>query len=406
MSKGAATNRGTKVWLIPIATLLLLQTSSAFLNRIIPIIFPALAKEFAWDDSLIGYLTAANNFGALVILLTGMSLMHRLGSIRTLQWSLLLGALSVGLFFLPLLTLALTTCLLIGISMGIASPAGSDVLQRFSPPESRNLVFSIKQAGVPLGGVIAGLLIPFLVVLSGWRLALACSGLIVAVSVWRTWRWREQIDEPVEIREAARRKHRGVAGVTRPLRALLGQPGLLRMAVAGVLLSANQSCWFAFMVTYLIVKLHYSLILAGLGFAVMQTSSVAGRIVLGWLADLTKAPRIILVTAAVISALTTVLLALATPDWPVWTIMILSVAAGLSVSGWNGVQIAEIARRSRPGQVADTAAGASVLLNCGNMAAPSLFSLVAGIVGRLDYPLWLTAAFSAAAAVLLARDRT
>lgn len=406
MSKGAAKNRGTRVWLIPIATLLLLQTSSAFLNRIIPIIFPALAKEFAWDDSLIGYLTAANNFGALVILLTGMSLMHHIGSIRALQLSLLLGAVSVGLFFVPLLTLALTTCLLIGISMGIASPAGSDVLQRFSPPESRNLVFSIKQAGVPLGGVIAGLLIPFLVVLSGWRWALVCAGLLVAVSVWLTWNWREQIDEPAEIREATRRQNRGLAGLIRPLRALIGQPGLLRITFAGMLLSANQACWFAFMVTYLIVKLHYSLIWAGVGFAVMQTSSVAGRIMLGWLADLAHTPRIILVTAAVISALTTVLLALATPAWPFWTVMLLSVAAGISVAGWNGVQIAEVARRSRPGQVADTAAGASILINCGNMAAPSLFSLVAGIVGRLDYPLVLTAAFSVTAAVLLARDRS
>jgi predicted MFS family arabinose efflux permease len=392
--------------LIPISTLLLLQTSSSFLSRIIPIIFPAMAKEFAWNDSLIGYLTAANNFGALVILLVGMSLLHRIGSIRTLQLSLLLGALSVALFFSPILTLALLACLLIGTSVGISSPAGSDVLQRFSPPQSRNLVFSIKQAGVPLGGVIAGLLIPFLVVLSGWRWALVCSGLLVAASVWLTWKWREQIDEPAEVREAARHNHRGLAGVMRPLRALIGQPGLLRMAVAGMLLSANQACWFAFMVTYLIVKLQYSLTLAGLGFAVMQTSSVVGRIALGWLADKVKAPRIILITAAVISALTTLLLALATPAWPFWTVMLLSAAAGISVAGWNGVQIAEVARRSLPGQVAETAAGASILINCGNMLAPSLFSLVAGLVGRLDYPLWLTAAFGAVAAMLLARGRS
>jgi predicted MFS family arabinose efflux permease len=388
------------IWLIPIATLLLLQTTSAFLNRLIPIISPALTQEFGWDDSLIGYLTAANNFGALVILLTGMPLMQRIGSIRTLQFSLLMGSASVCLFFFPMLTLALLASLLLGVSQGVASPAGSDVLQRFSPPQSRNLVFSIKQAGVPLGGVVAGLLIPFLVVLMGWRGALACAGLLVAGGIWWTWRWREQVDEPAEKRKAPPRSHRSVI---QPLRSLASRSGLLRMALAGVLMAANQSCWFAFMVTYLIVKLQYSLVLAGAVFAVMQASSVAGRIILGWLADSVASPRVILMAAAVISAVVTLLLALAEPGWPLWVVMVLSATAGMSVSGWNGVQIAEIARRSAPGQVAETAAGASILLNCGNMAAPTLFSLVAGITGRLDYSLWLTAAFSALATILLAR---
>ena len=51
--------------------------------------------------------------------------------------------------------MALLASVLIGLSNGTANPAGSEVLQRFTPPAHRNFVFSIKQAGVPLGGVIA-----------------------------------------------------------------------------------------------------------------------------------------------------------------------------------------------------------------------------------------------------------
>jgi hypothetical protein len=51
--------------------------------------------------------------------------------------------------------------LLIGVSIGPPSSAGMDVVQRFAPPRHRNLLFSVKQAGVPLGGVIAGLLLPW-----------------------------------------------------------------------------------------------------------------------------------------------------------------------------------------------------------------------------------------------------
>jgi len=392
-------------WLIPIATIFLLQTSSSFLNRLVPIISPALTREFGWNENLIGYFTAANNFGALVILLTGISLMQRTGSIRALQLSLLLGSASVLLFFFPALGLVLLACLLLGISQGVATPAGSDVLQRFSPPQSRNLVFSIKQAGVPLGGVIAGLIVPPLVLLAGWRGALAGCGLLVVGAVWLSWRWREQIDEPAHSRRARRPEHRGIRSVTLPLRSLAERPGLMQMSCAGLLLAGNQACWFAFTVTYLIAKLHYSLALAGAVFAVMQASGAIGRIAMGWAADQTGNARAVLIASAAISAVVTLLLGLSTPAWPTWTILALAAVAGMGVSGWNGVHFAEIARRSAPGRITETTAGSSIMFNTANMTGPGLFSLVAGLTGHLDYALFMAAAFSVGAFALLVKVR-
>jgi MFS family permease len=355
--------KAARAWLVPISMLLLLQTSSSFLNRIIPIISPAMTREFGWDNSFVGYLTAFNNFGALAALLTCLPLMRRIGSIRTLQFSLLAGSAGVVLFFFPLLTLALLGALITGLSQGISNPAGSNVLQRFSPPGKRNLMFSIKQSGVPLGGVVAGLIVPPLVLLTGWRGALAGSGLLVALGIWLTWRGREQTDEPPGERKAPPRRRGFFYSVVQPLRVMSARPGMMSLAWAGVLLSACQACWFAFMVTYLVVKLGYTLTLAGLVFAIMQTCSVAGRVVLGWLADRTRDPRVILVGAGWVACAATVLMALAAPDWPLWAVMTLSAVAGASVAGWNGVQVAEIARLSAPGQVAETSAGASILFN-------------------------------------------
>ena len=119
--------------------------------------------EFGWDESWIGYLSAANVIGALFVLTAGIGLIRRLGGVRALQISLLLGAASLVLFNVPSLAVALLASSLIGLSNGAANPAGSEVLQRFTPPAHRNFVFSIKQAGVPLGGVVAGLAIPPLV---------------------------------------------------------------------------------------------------------------------------------------------------------------------------------------------------------------------------------------------------
>src|SRR3546814_17046802 len=83
---------------------------------------------------------------------------------RTLQLMLILGAASMALFLHSSVSIALLACFLMGLSNGTANPAGSEVLQRYSPPGKRNLIFSIKQAGVPLGGVIAGLAIPAMVI--------------------------------------------------------------------------------------------------------------------------------------------------------------------------------------------------------------------------------------------------
>ena len=55
-------------WLVPIAAIFVLQTTSSFLARFIPIIAPAVSEEFGWSGSSIGYLTAANSLGGLAIL--------------------------------------------------------------------------------------------------------------------------------------------------------------------------------------------------------------------------------------------------------------------------------------------------------------------------------------------------
>ncbi len=48
--------------------------------------------EFGWDESWVGYLTAANVVGALFTLTAGIGIISRLGGVRALQWSLLIGA--------------------------------------------------------------------------------------------------------------------------------------------------------------------------------------------------------------------------------------------------------------------------------------------------------------------------
>ncbi|GAA5235169.1 MFS transporter [Verticiella sediminum] len=394
-------------WLVPVVAIFTLQTISAFLSRLIPIVAPAMSDEFGWSGSSIGYLTASNAVGGLAVLVAGSALLRQIGGMRMLQLTLLLGAACVVFFLYPSLVLVLFACFVMGMSNGAANPAGSEVLQKFSPPGKRNLIFSIKQAGVPLGGMVAGLLIPLVIVLAGWRIALFVCALVVLLPTLLTWRLSPALDG------TAGKKGRLFAVPTReslrmlrvPLAALADNPGLLKMSVVGSLFAASQSCWFAFTVIYLVDRLGFSLSLAGAVFAVMQVGGVIGRVALGWLSDQLGSATATLSIAAILSAASTALLGVTSTQWPLWAIVLLAFVAGCSAAGWNGVQIAEVARRSPPRLIAETAAGAGILVSLVNIAAPTAFALFITATGHYDYAFICAGACSLFVLAFLPRER-
>ncbi|GAB3114223.1 MFS transporter [Bordetella tumbae] len=392
---------------MPIVAIFTLQTISAFLNRLIPILAPAMSEDFGWSGSTIGYLTASNSLGGLMILVAGSAMLKQIGGMRTLQLTLLIGAACMAWLLIPSLAIALIACLFMGLSGGAANPAGSEVLQKYSPPGKRNLMFSIKQAGVPLGGVIAGLLVPLLVVLTGWRIALFFCALIVLLPTMMTWRLSASLDETPD-----KKDHffhfptlESLRTLTVPLASLRHNSGLMKISVVGSLFAIAQSCWFTFTVIYLVDQLGYPLALAGMVFAVMQAGGVIGRIVLGWLSDYLRSANITLTIAAVFSAVTTALLGLTSAAWPLWSVITLAFVAGCSAASWNGVQIAEVARRSPPQMISETSAGSSILVNLMNMVAPTLFAAFVAVSGRYDYAFIFAGACSLLVLVCLPRDQ-
>src|SRR5690606_10786424 len=125
--------------------------------------------------------------------------------------------------------------------------------------------------------------------------------------------------------------------------------------------------------------------MAGMVFAIMQAGGVVGRMALGWLADYMHSATVTLSAAALVSATTTILLGLSNNTWPLWAIMLLAFIAGCSVASWNGVQIAEVARRSPPELISETASGSSILIHISNMVVPTAFAAFVSMTGHYDY---------------------
>src|SRR5260221_7984860 len=179
-----------------------------------------------------------------------------------------------------------------------------------------------------------------------------------------------------------------------PMHPWSGGDSLCGTSWFGGLLSFPKAGGIAFMVTYLVVGLGQSLNSAGLVFAVMQTSRMFGRVVLGWIADRVTTGAVTLMIASIGSAVSTILLGLSTPAWPLWAFLLLSAFAGIAVSGWNGVQIAEVARRSVPELIAESAAGAVILIFLSNMLTPVAFAVFIAITNRYDVAFMISGAFS------------
>src|SRR3546814_10818367 len=101
----------------------------------------------------------------------------------------------------------------------------------------RNLICSIKQSGVPLGGIIAGLAIPTMVVLAGWRVALFACALLVLLPTILTWRLSAKLDRTSssDHRHFTLPNVQSLRALHKPLQSLGHNPDLLKMSIVGSL---------------------------------------------------------------------------------------------------------------------------------------------------------------------------
>jgi MFS family permease len=363
------------LWQVALGTTLLVQTANSFLARMPAILAPDLTRSLGVAPEAIGMLTAATLVGSILFLVAGMPLILRMGPIRALQIGLGLGAAGCLMLMLPLWGTALLGAVLMGLGYGPSAPAASNVLQRHAPAAHRNLVFSVKQAGVPLGGVAAGLVLPALAAVD-LRLALASAALAVAATALVAQAGRERIDtERAATQSLSLAAFLSTRNLLAPFRAVAASPGLLRVAIAGCGLAIGQGAWFAFLVTFLVLAKGYDLALAGLVFAVTQVTGVFGRVGLGWLSDRLGSGLVTLRLIAVLSGLTVAATVL-TFAWPVSAVLVLAAIGGVTVSSWNGLILAEIARFAEPGRIGEATSGGVLVTFLGYIIGPAGFAVL------------------------------
>ena len=360
---------------------------------------PEIARALDLPAARIGVWVSLAYGGAMITSLLGGDAVRRLGAARSTQTGLILVALGALACSAGTLALMVLGAALIGLGYGMTNPAASHLLAKTTAPHHRNLVFSIKQTGVPLGGTLSGLIAPPVALAFGWPAALVlvtalCSALAVALLTVRA-SWDADRDPK------ARMTAKPLAGL-----ALIWHDRRLRsLSTSGFSYAAVQLSVSAFMVTMLVTDLGWSLVEAGVLLSSLQVAGVVGRITLGTVADRWLGGLRTLIGLGCLTACLAVATGFLAPGWPTAAVFALLVPFGAAALGWNGIYLAELAHAAEPAQI-PRVTGASLFFTYGGvLVGPPVFAALHGVVGSYTATYALAAVPAVAGALILLAQR-
>lgn len=382
----------------PLFATTLIQSLAAMAQLVVPVLAPAIAPDLGLSAQAVGLYSGVMFFAAMLFSLITGSLVLRFGGIRLGQFGLLLSVVALAASSTATLPLVALGAILIGIGYSPSTPAGSHILARFSPPHLRNVVFSIKQAGSPMGGLLAGAILPTLAVTLGWQAAMlvAAAGCLLALLAVQPLRARLDDDRRAEHRILAASLFAGLTLVGR-------SPALRTMGFATFWYAAMQMAIWTYLTAILVERVGLSLVQAGFAFSAMQISGVSARIGWGWVADRLGRPRQMVAWLGIATFFCGLIAAELDLRWSFLAVLALVIPYGACSSGWNGIFLAEIARLAPPDQVGPATSGVIFFTYMGVFSGPLLFAAIVGLSGDYAMGFYLLGAMMALAAVILLR---
>ncbi len=370
------------VWIgfatLPITLLVQSAVSAAIIAPAVAA--PRLLEALHASTVVVGLYIAIVFGAAMISSQLGAPLVRRWGPIRTSQVSLGLCAAGLLLVVLPQPVVAFSGAVLLGMGYGPITPASSEMLARTTPPSRIALVFSIKQTGVPLGGVFAGLIVPFVLTQFDARWAMVVMAAICVAGIGLAEALRNALDAHRDANSPLPELSR----MTQPLRFVWAHHLLRRLALCTLVFSWVQVSFTSYLVSFLHDDLTWTIVAAGAALSIAQVSAIAGRIVWGLIADRWRGgARLTLFWLALAMALFGLAMPLLAASTPHAFVIALLVVYGATAIGWNGVFLGTVARVVPHDQAAMATAGSLFFTYFGVLIGSPLFGIASGTIGRI-----------------------
>lgn len=387
---------------LPLAATFAIQTLVAFAMYSAPVMAPVAALAFSLSPASVGYFIALAYVGSMLGSVTAGGWVARFGPIRVSQIGLALSCAGLALGATAMLPLVLLGAFVIGLGYGPTTPASSQILARAASPALVALTFSLKQTGVPTGGILAGALVPAMILLVGWQGAALMIGAPCLLLAFAVEQLRERYDSgldpdaPVSLRAALA-----------PIGFVLRERRLREMALISLVYGGVQITLVTYLVTFLTESFALTLVFAGFVMAVSQVASVLGRLVWGAAADRLLSRRAMLGLLGLGMAASALATLGADPAWPGWLLFVFAAVFGATAVGWNGVYLAEVAHLAGVERASRATGGCLFFTFLGVVVTPPLFNVVHALSGSYEiaYAVFGLPALAAGLRLLLWRAR-
>jgi sugar phosphate permease len=341
------------------------------------VIAPSIATALKIPVSSVGIFVSIVYLSGICAALYSGTLIARWGPIRASQIGLLLCAAGLACVATGVTGLGVVGAVLVGLGYGPITPSSSHILIRTTPAARLSTVFSIKQTGVPLGGAIAGLLVPPQEVAFGWTWAILSisAGCVVMLLL------AQSLSAELDTDRSNHTQHSFAASIFNPVRLVVSDRALLNLAACSFVFSGVQLALSSYLSTYLNLDLGWTLLAAGVAVSVVQVAGMAGRIVWGIIADAGLGAHRTLTLLAVLMGAGCIATALFSNDSHRFWVFAVLIAFGASAVGWNGVFLAEVARLAPPGKAAQATGGTLAFTYLGVVFWLPVFGFIANAAG-------------------------
>ena len=368
------------------------QAGASVMQQSIGVLAPFLIAEYALSKAALGALFTAMFLGSTCFTAFSGVLTDRIGERRMVLFSGLVMALALlaatAYANYPWLVAWMAV---FGAGYAASTPAGGRAILAWFDRD-RGFAMGIRQTGVPVGGLIGALVLPFVALhIGGYRAAFVAAAALVAVPtlvVYATYR------EP----DALRSSSSSIADILRGMRSLARDPRLIAVTITCMVLVNVQLAMNGFLTVTAIQTVGVTPALAAAAFAAAFAAATVARLFWGWFSDRFMRDRVLLLALlCVLASLATFGIATLRP--PLAALLLpTAIVFGFSGAGWNGVMAAALAEIGGPAR-AGSALGLTLTAVFGASAVgPLIFGAIADRQS-LDVA-WLTTGFVTLAGVL------
>lgn len=331
-------------------------------------------QKYALSNMQVGLLISAVNIGPLFCMLFVGRLLDRYSERILIGASTVLlgGALLLAHMAREFMGL-LFVLLLIGTFYSVSQPGGSKVILKWFPKEMRGLAMGIRQAGIPIGGALAGVTIPLLTLKFSlsYTINVIATICIVGGLLFFIF-YKESNPQEHTSREYVR------LSFWMQLKKVICKKELYPIFITGICMISLQMILVGHFMKFLATEKSITPILAGKVFSIMLFAGMIGRIILATISDTyykgnRRTPLFICVC---ISFFLILVVVMSIHTMRIGALFVVSGLLGFFAIGWFSLFMVEAAESASKESVGLTVSFALTLNQIAIIFAPALFGYI------------------------------